>query len=282
MRYGLVNGQTQKQIATTDRGLLYGDGLFETMLLDKQRLYLWSYHYQRLCDGCQRLGIIPPQESLLLEELKQVINHAIADQSIIKLLVTRGEGGRGYRAPESAFVSATRIIQLFDRPAYDERLATQGIHARICKTTLGKNTQLAGMKHLNRLEQVLARSEWQDLDIHEGIMLDGDNFVVEGTMSNLFLILDDAIITPSLNDNGVQGVIRRLLIDNQASLPLPLHIRKIKKQELYNAKEVFFTNSLIGVWPVKQLESHRYATVELGSRLGQMVKAWQNNDIYQM
>lgn len=276
MRYSLVNGQVVNQIATTDRGLLYGDGLFETLLLEQQQLYLWSYHYQRLCEGGLRLGIAVPDESLLLDEMKQVISQAKTERSIIKLLLTRGDGGRGYRAIESTPHSATRIIQLFDTVPSDN-WAKRGIRARMCNTVLGKNAQLAGIKHLNRLEQVLARSEWQQTDIHEGVMLDSDGYVIEGTMSNLFLVINDVIVTPMLNECGVHGVIRRLLIERQTSLPLPLEVRRVQKQELYEAREVFFTNSLIGVWPVQQLENHRYAKVEIACELGQQVKTWQMN-----
>ncbi|VAW84169.1 Aminodeoxychorismate lyase [hydrothermal vent metagenome] len=279
MRYSLVNGQTLNQIATTDRGLLYGDGLFETLLLERQQLYLWSYHYQRLCEGCLRLGIAVPDESLLLDEMKQVISHAQTERSIIKLLITRGDGGRGYRAPTPH--SATRIIQLFDTIQSIE-LVKQGIRARICNTTLGRNVKLAGIKHLNRLEQVLARSEWQHTDIHEGVMLDSEGYVVEGTMSNLFLVIDDVIVTPKLNECGVHGIIRRLLIEQQALLPLPMKIRHVHKQELYEANEIFFTNSLIGVWPVQQLENHRYAKVEIAGELSQKVQTWQHEFCMQL
>jgi len=275
MRYSLVNGQALNQIVTTDRGLLYGDGLFETLLLEQQQLYLWTYHYQRLCEGCLRLGIAVPDESLLLDEMKQVISHAETERSIIKLLVTRGDGARGYRAAAPTPHSATRIIQLFDTVQSVE-LTKQGIRARICNTTLGKNVKLAGIKHLNRLEQVLARSEWQQTDIHEGVMLDSEGYVIEGTMSNLFLVIDDVIVTPKLNECGVHGIIRRLLIEHQASLPLPLEIRRVQQQELYDASEIFFTNSLIGVWPVQQLENHRYAKVEIACELNQQVQTWQH------
>jgi len=275
MRYSLVNGQVVNQITTTDRGLLYGDGLFETLLLEKQQLYLWPYHYQRLCKGGLRLGIAIPDESLLLGEVKQVIGHAKAERSIIKLLITRGDGGRGYRSIESTPHSVTRIIQLFDAVESSE-LAQRGIRARICNTVLGKNVQLAGIKHLNRLEQVLARNEWQQADIHEGVMLDSDGYVIEGTMSNLFLVINDVIVTPKLNECGVHGIIRRLLIEHQASLPLPMKVRRVQKQELYEASEIFFTNSLIGVWPVQQLENHRYAKVEIARELGQQVKTWRH------
>ncbi len=221
------------------------------------------------------MGIAIPDESLLLDEIRQVISQAKTERSIIKLLITRADGSRGYRATESTPHSVTRIIQLFDAVESSE-LAKLGIRARLCNTVLGKNVQLAGIKHLNRLEQVLARSEWQHTDIHEGIMLDSDGDVIEGTMSNLFLVINDVIVTPMLNESGVHGIIRRLLIENQTSLPLPVQVRRVQKQELYEASEVFFTNSLIGIWPVQQLENHRYATVEIARELGQQVTTWQH------
>jgi len=276
MRYSLVNGEVLNQITINDRGLLYGDGLFETLLLDNQKLCLWPYHYQRLAEGCRRLGLAIPSESLLLDEIKKVINQAETTRSVIKLLLTRGPGGRGYRASHAGS-SATRIIQLFDAEEYDYELTEQGIGARICDTALGKNRKLAGIKHLNRLEQVLARSEWQQKDIREGVMLDSDAYVIEGTMTNIFLVMDNFIVTPELKECGVHGIIRRLLIEKQKLLPFPVQIRPVQKQELYAAHEIFFTNSLIGVWPVQQLENHRYDTVEIGRELGRKVKIWQND-----
>lgn len=250
----LINGQPGDQLPATDRGLHYGDGVFETLAVIKGSPRLWQQHITRLHRGCARLGIPMPDSAQLLEEVAQVAHQEAA--CVVKIIVTRGSGGRGYRAP--AMVEPTRLVVRYPFPDYPSSHATEGVAIRLCDTTLGCNPRLAGIKHLNRLEQVLARSEWDDDAIAEGIMLDGEGHLIDGTMSNIFLVVDGVLHTPELSRCGVEGVMRAAVIEVACQQSIPLHIKSVTLQMLEGASEVFVTNSLFGIWPVRRCAHHRY------------------------
>ena len=148
----LVNGKAVDCVPTLDRGLLYGDGLFETIAVSGGKLCFWEPHMQRLQAGCERLGMALVDAAQLAQECSLLIQES--QQAVIKIIITRGSGGRGYRLPEQPH--STRIIQLHDWPAWPADCTECGINTRICSTLLGHNSSLAGIKHLNRLEQVMA------------------------------------------------------------------------------------------------------------------------------
>lgn len=251
----LVNGEISDSLPVTDRGLQYGDGVFETVAVSRRNPLCWEQHYQRLVIGCQRLDIIPPADDLLLQEA----NRLIADDqpAVLKIIVTRGSGGRGYRAPDPA-PSPTRVLGLYPWPDYPASHVTEGITLRFCKTRMSRNRSLAGIKHLNRLEQVLARNEWQDASIAEGLMLDPENNVIAGTMSNLFLVSNEKLITPALDQCGINGIVRQAVLDYAGKLSLTCDISPVSRDDLLQADALFVTNSIFGVWPVRQLEKRSY------------------------
>jgi len=233
-----------------DRGFQYGDGLFTTLLLREGVPLFLSQHMERLGRDCGRLGI-PTVESILLHhELKAVIGHE--RQGVIKIQITRGLGGRGYRPPET--VLPTRVVTLHTVPVFPDHYPNEGIEVRYCQIRLGINPALAGIKHMNRLEQVLARSEWSDIQIAEGLMLDHEGHLVEGTMSNVFLVKDGQLRTPLLDRCGVGGVMRSVLIGAAKTLGIPLLECRLTPEDLNLADEAFITNSVIGLWPVSCVE----------------------------
>lgn len=250
----LVNGSFDTRVAATDRGLLYGDGLFETLLVAGGAPCLWLRHLERLATGCERLKLAMPEPELLLAEVRSVIGEATV--GAVKLILTRGVGGRGYRPDVDR--SPTRIVQMFPLPEYPADWTEDGITARFCSTPLGINPALAGLKHLNRLEQVLARGEWRDPAIAEGVMLDTDGRVIEGTMSNLFVIRNKRLLTPRLDGCGVAGVMRGLTIDSARTLDITTDLTDLYPPDLRSADAAFFTNSLFGIWPIKRLDEVAY------------------------
>ncbi len=269
----LVNGAPDNAVATTDRGLLYGDGLFETIACVKGVPQLWGAHMQRLRTGCERLGIGRIDTDVLQEECLGLLEGA--QRAVLKVIITRGTGGRGYRPPDS--VAATRIVQLYNWPEYPDSNETEGINTIICKTRLGQNPSLAGMKHLNRLEQVVARAEWQDETIHEGLMLDNTGQVIEGTMSNIFIVYQDVLLTPDLTQSGVAGIMRAHVMGLAAKDKISVDVRAITLAELQAADEVFVCNSLIGIWPVRHIHGNTYGKGPLTTRL-QACLALVNDD----
>jgi 4-amino-4-deoxychorismate lyase len=244
-----INGRRGRSIDCRDRGLQYGDGLFETMLVRRRVVRLLEFHLERLFEGCRRLQIIPPKEQLLRRELARAAR--LRSAGILKLIVTRGRGGRGYRP--SGRERCTRIVMLSPLPAKRFFAPQKPVKLRICATRLATNTRLAGLKTLNALESVLARSEWTDAGIREGLMLDADENIVCGTMSNLFLKRGSTLVTPLLDRCGVAGVMRRWVLEQAGSLRLRGIERRIRWADLRKAEEVFMTNAVVGIMPVTEI-----------------------------
>lgn len=250
----IINGQRRDTVGCSDRGLQYGDGLFETFAVSAGRPLCWGSHMERLVAGCERLRIPPPDTDTLRAEADQVIDGSAL--GVLKIIVTRGEGSRGYY-PEPQ-PGQTRIISMHPWPDYPPLNSHQGVRMRFCHSRLSRNPLLAGIKHLNRLEQVLARAEWDDPAIADGLMLDTDGNVIEGTMSNLFLIREGRLLTPGLRHSGVAGIMRGIVLDSIAELGMNGAEATLTSDDLEHASEIFLTNSLLGVWPVIQLVERDY------------------------
>lgn len=268
MPHALVNGRERAVVGINDRGLLYGDGLFETIAIRGQAPCRWSAHLQRLQRGAERLGIPCPDASLLRAEVDTLV--AGIEHGVLRLTLTRGEGGRGYRPPPNP--TPTRILARYPSPPLVVNAKEIGAELIICRTRLGDNPQLAGIKHLNRLEQVLARSEWNDPDIVDGLMTDGQGCLICGTMSNLFLVFDNDIATPALDRCGVAGTVRALVLERATALGIAVAEREIPIDELSRARALFITNALMGLLPVTRLGAWRYAPDAIPSILQQQVR----------
>lgn len=245
----LVNGVECNSISVIDRGLQYGDGLFETIAVYEGQPILWEQHIERLMHACRRLDIPVPDPSLLLKEALHLA--AGNKKAVLKIIYTRGSGGRGYRKPETQ--QPARILSISPWPDYPGQPDDNGVVLRVCETRLGNNPALAGLKHLNRLEQVLARSEWSDPAIYEGMMLDFHGHLIEGTMTNVFFVRNGVLCTPLLKSCGVAGVMRERVLQQAEKLRLATLIDEFTPADLLQADEVFLTNSLIGIWPVRQI-----------------------------
>lgn len=252
----LVNGKAEDRIAITDRGLHYGDGLFETISYRNGIAEFLQQHIERLLLGCKKLRINFNELEQLKEEVVQICEELAGDDGVIKIIITRGSGGRGYLANPD--MVATRIISSHPLPVYPADYVNKGIAVRFCQYILSANSQLAGIKHLNRLDQVLARNEWSDPTISEGLMSNADGNIVEGTMSNLFIVLDNKLITPLLTFAGIAGIIRARLIAIAQDYGLEFEERNVSRSDIHNAQELFVCNSVIGIWPVRSIETRSY------------------------
>ncbi len=259
----LVNGEEIGQIAVNDRGFQYGDGLFETIEVIEGRPVFLEQHLLRLGMGCSRLKIPAVDTNQLTEEIHFVCNQA--SHAVLKIIVSRGLGGRGYRQPDA--IQPTRVISLYPFPDYSTNLADQGINARFCETQLGLNPALAGIKHLNRLEQVMARAEWDDPDIQEGIMMDVSGHVIEGTMTNLLYVKNGTVYTDPLLLTGVAGIVRGIIKNIIDERGLTLIEHTFGKETLLAGDEVFVCNSIVGIWPVKKIENICFAAGKITKQL---------------
>lgn len=263
--YTLVNGSEQDRIPANDRGLMYGDGVFRTLRLRQGRPLDRERHLAKLRNDCAALGIACPPDELLAAELDAVA--ARFPDGVAKLVVTRGPGDRGY-APK-ATGAPTRIVSAGPAPVYPEHYRRLGVKVRLCRTRLAQQPALAGIKHLNRLENVIARGEWNDGHTAEGLMLDRDGNLIEGTMSNLFLVVDGGVVTPDLSLCGVAGVQRDRVLEYAAAQGIAATIRPVSVADLQQANEVFLVNSVIGLWPVAGLEAMIWSVGPLTRRLMQ-------------
>ena len=253
----LCNGSSIDSIDLTDRGLAYGDGLFETLRLRQGRAPLLDWHWARLDTGCKRLAIEFPAQALRADLSLILARAATLEDAVVKIVLTRGAGGRGYSVSPGA--EPTRLVMLFDWPERPSSWWQEGVKVWPCETRLGINPALAGIKHLNRLENVLARLEWSDSAVAEGLMRSTQGAYIEGTSSNLFLVQANCLVTPDLTESGVAGIIRALILDRWATeFPIPLRTGTIDEQMLASADEVFLTNSLIGAWPVIECGHRRW------------------------
>ncbi len=260
----LIDGQAREHLPAGDRGLHFGDGVFETMAVEGGRALALDRHLARLEDGCGRLGIPVPGRATLEAECAQVCDGA--ERSVLKVIVTRGTGGRGYMPDPGA--PPTRIVARYPWPGYRSGIDPEGVAVRICRTRLGRNPRLAGIKHLNRLEQVLARSEDDPEACEEGLMLDDRDNVIEGIASNVFAVRDGRIRTPDLEECGVAGIVRALVLEEAPGLTgRQPQIAPLRVEELMDADECFLTNSLIGIRPIKSIEGRPLAVGQIAPRL---------------
>jgi 4-amino-4-deoxychorismate lyase len=249
-----INGRRGRMIDHRDRGLQYGDGIFETMRVRRRRVRLLEFHLQRLYRSCGVLKITPPNPQILRREIEHIAGQR--SEGVLKLILTRGRGTRGY-APTGR-ERCTRIATLQALPAsLRGSAALAPVRVRVCSTVLGSSPALAGLKTLNRLESVLARAEWSDARIWEGLLRDTEGNWVCGTMSNLFLIRGTVLMTPMLDRCGIAGVMRRWILQTARELSLRVLERRIQWPELRAADEIFLSNALVGLKSVRRLEYRR-------------------------
>ncbi|MGB0722596.1 MAG: aminodeoxychorismate lyase [Gammaproteobacteria bacterium] len=246
----LINGRVHHHLAVADRGFAYGDGVFETIACLRGELLLWDRHMSRLEEGCERLGFPPPTREVLLEEARQLTGTPGHGNHVLRITVTRGEGGRGYAPPQAP--SPTRVLSVHPWPYPDASSFVHGVDLMQCRTRASCNPSLAGIKHLNRLDNVLARQEVMASGADEGLMCQSSGTVVSATQSNLFLVENGVLITPDLGSAGVSGTCRAAVLDAAAVINLSVAVEAVTPERVLCADELFLTNSVAGIWPVKQ------------------------------
>jgi 4-amino-4-deoxychorismate lyase len=248
-----IDGRAGNKVDYRDRGLNYGDGVFETMRVRRGSIRLLDYHLERLGDACRRLGIKAPDTTKLRKELGRAA--AERGAAVLKLIVTRGIGARGYRP--SGRERCTRVISVHPVPAKTARATETAVRVRLCTMRLGVNETLAGLKTLGRLESVLARAEWKDARVWEGLMRDTDDYIVCGTMTNFFLRRGSSLITPKVDRCGVAGVMRRWVLERAGALKLRASEGRLRWEDLVDADEAFMTNAVVGIVPVAVIQHGR-------------------------
>ncbi|MEH6447282.1 MAG: aminodeoxychorismate lyase [Oleispira sp.] len=237
-----------------DRALQYGDGVFETIRIFKGGIPMWEYHQQRLKNAQEVLGLplndfLAQWQTFVAQNLSAIVN------GCAKLIISRGEGPRGYKIPQQAQLNWW--LKITDLPVTSGK---DDFRLTLCRHTLSRQPALAGLKHLNRLDQVMARSEWSEQDnFDEGIMFNLDGDVVEGTMSNLFWLKGGRLFTPDVSQEGIDGCVRRWIIKQQGHKSAVIIEKDAKLDQLLTADAVFLTNSLMGIQKVTAIDGQKVA-----------------------
>jgi 4-amino-4-deoxychorismate lyase len=240
-----VNGVEGGSVSVDDRGLQYGDGLFETMGATNGRVRRFQSHMARLSESCHRLGMPAPPVDLIETDCLRALEGFGA--AVVKLTLTRGPGPRGYPPPVEP--SLTRIV-VSTAQQVSESEAARPLTLRVCETRLGRNPRLAGMKHLNRLEQVLAGAELRDPPVDEGLMRSTDDRIICATAANVFLVRNGELLTPQISDCGVAGVMREVVLRAAATLGIRVTIGDYTLDDVARSEECFLTNAVRGMRPV--------------------------------
>lgn len=262
-----INGQSDNLLSPFDRGFTYGDGVFRTLKVLAGKPLNWLQHYSKLAADCDALGISCPSASLLLDESTQLL---AGNDGVLKIIITRGESERGYAI--STLAPPTRVLVRSNLPVYPQANYDEGVGLHLCELRLSHQPKLAGVKHLNRLENVLARSEWSDSAISDGLLLDMVGDVIECTMSNIFARFGEKLITPDLSQCGVAGLTRQRIIDTAPQLGLDVFIEKISLEHLLQADELVICNSLYGVWQVRSIGEQHWPRLNLATQLTQRLE----------
>jgi 4-amino-4-deoxychorismate lyase len=246
-----IDGQSEP-VAALDRGLHFGDGLFETIACVRGAPRFLQRHMARLTLGCERLQIPLKDAAPIAARVRQLAR--ASERSIVKVVVTRGVAlARGYAY--SGAEKASCITFRYPAPQDDSAVADNGVKVQTLKLRLGENPALAGLKHCNRLEQILARAEWSDPTVFEGLLFSQSGHLASGTMSNVFLVKSGRLLTPAVDRCGVAGVMRAVVLDIARQLALPVDECTVAAKELAQAEEIFLTNARIGIRPVAMLDA---------------------------
>lgn len=236
-----------------DRAWQFGDGVFETIAIRDGAPRFLDWHIERALTGCTRLGIDSPAPERFTADISSALKATSVDTqfAVLKLVITAGQSPRGYGRRAGA--EPRLYVGVFSSLPLADACYLDGVRVRICNTRLARQPQLAGIKSLNRLEQVLARNEWQDTSIFEGLTFDTDGSLICGTMSNVFLVEDMALVTPDLSHAGVAGIMRRSVMEAANTAGIDCVVRPVGEDELLDGRELFLTNSQFGVLPVREL-----------------------------
>jgi len=249
-----IDNEQQKLTSATSRGFLYGDGIFTTIKVDCGKFCLEALHIQRLIVDAKKLSLTLPNLELLFADAKRQIG---TRTGVLRFTICRGIGVRGYRYDES---TAVDIFAWFNEHEFVQ--SSKRLKLRWCDTKLSSFHPLAGVKHLNRIEQVMARNEWHNNEYDDGLLCDSQGNVLETTCANIFVIKDDKLMTPLLNSNGVLGVTRQHIINCLSESDSPVIECKLTRPDILSSSEIFITNAIQGIVSVESLGKVSYDCVQ--------------------
>ncbi|MBW1213737.1 aminodeoxychorismate lyase [Pantoea allii] len=246
-----INGTEQPHLAASDRAVQFGDGCFTTAAVCQGKIVLFDMHMQRLQQSCERLWLSGVDWSALAQEMQQAASGH--DRAVLKVILSAGSGGRGYS--RTGCSGPTRIVSVSAWPAHYARLQQTGVKLAVSPVRLARQPQFAGLKHLNRLEQVMIRAHLEQTDADEALVLDTAGWVVECCAANLFWRSGGALFTPALDQAGVDGIMRRSLIAEMRAAGQICQVVQAGLAQLLAADEIVICNALMPVLSVRQLDA---------------------------
>ncbi|KZN68703.1 aminodeoxychorismate lyase [Pseudoalteromonas luteoviolacea] len=232
-------------VSHKDRGLNYGDGFFTTVKIDSGALALWDYHLIRLQECEQRLGFPALDYKRLTSQCQEAVKQC--QSGFLKVLITRGCGGRGYGVPEKP--TPKIIITQGDLPSHYEDWKKNGVSLGYSDIQLGHQPLFAGLKTLNRLEQVMIKQAAQNSLFDDVLVEDIAGNIIESSASNILVVKNGSVFTPKLDMCGISGVYLRYMCSQ-----VEVTERRIQRQDLVHADAIYICNSLMGLVPVKSLD----------------------------
>ncbi len=266
----LIDGKKQSKASIFNRNTQFGDGLFETCLVENKKLLFWSNHFERMKLGCDRLKISMIDETLWLSDIKKAFSLMKIDNCIVKLVLSRGESLRGYSYKDNIRPIRITIVSELKKNNQDKAFSLE-----FCNSGYNSNPKLAGIKHCNRLEQVIARA---GIKVDDGIMLDENENVVSVTQGNIFCIQGNRLITPNLDKCGIEGTRRAVILKIAVDLGFDINIKNLSVAELLRSDEVFISNSIQGVGPVNQIEDFVYSKHKITEIISETLKEKSTED----
>ncbi len=266
----LIDGKKQSKASIFNRNTQFGDGLFETCLVENKKLLFWSNHFERMKLGCDRLKISMIDETLWLSDIKKAFSLMKIDNCIVKLVLSRGESLRGYSYKDNIRPIRMTIVSELKKNNKNKIFSLE-----FCNSGYNSNPKLAGIKHCNRLEQVIARA---GIKVDDGIMLDENENVVSVTQGNIFCIQGNRLITPNLDKCGIEGTRRAVIIKIAVDLGFDINIKNLSVAELLRSDEVFISNSIQGVGPVNQIEDFVYSKHKITEIISETLKEKSTED----
>ena len=245
----IINGKEQSNISIFNRNFQYGDGLFETCVVKNNQILFWEKHLSRLDIGCRKLKIKNIEEEIWLKDIKKALSLTSKKNCVLKLILSRGNSQRGYSYPDDILpvrvVIASEMKNVQAKESFSLEYASSGYHS---------NPNLAGIKHCNRIEQILARSS---LKRDEAIMLDENQNIISVTQGNIYFIFGQSLVTPKLDRCGVIGSRRSLILELAESIELNVEEGNVSMNDAKKADEAFISNSIMGIKSVNSIEEYQ-------------------------
>ena len=241
----LINGAKRSKTTVFNRNTQFGDGLFETCVVESKNILFWPYHIARLNKGCKKLGIAQVDESFWLSDIRKALSISRLNNCVVKIILSRGESLRGYGYSDD--IKPVRIVIVSEGPKSPH---SKNLTLGFCDSGYAQNPKLAGIKHCNRLEQVLAR---EGLEHDEGIMLDEGGNVISVTQGNIYSIYANTLNTPRLDQCGIEGTRRTIILEIASELGLQVNVGPLSVDKLMESDEVFVSNSVMGIQSVTKI-----------------------------